>query len=479
MDTYINRNIDKIRLKNQSGTVCSLECYYKVNKEDTPKRMAGTDKFPVGQEKTLDLNSLNIPEGALVTAFANIRSAGDSYGDVWFVYKKNINMTAEYVLSGVANATHISYNGIDNQYLNARIDKIVLDNQSGTICSLECYYMVNEGDSPKRVAGTGKFPVGQKKTLDLNTLNIPEDAWVTAFANVEAGSDCSGTTWLKYKNGCERNAEFTITGVINFTVISLDQIIPQEMEGLFEGYAIPVEGLSPLDHTYVHVTSKADEYYKIYPCWGRGEGGKVICSKKGNAIAAERIAGNNGNAGIVYLITGVCHQTANRILFPTKETVKDANGYTVSTIIYGVYGKFFNPDQGIVNVSFNQTYFDKVLQINMKYNEMEQTEENLRERNLEEVLVLLEQNTGNSNSIGQDELRSILKFKDDYLTDLNRRLESGHLSPKEHRKEINQLADNVAKKFATFMTDADYESFFGCGKENNIAIVDAEELEDA
>lgn len=76
LNMYRNIKISKIELKNASGTVCSLECYYKVGKDDKPKRIGSTGNFPLGQIKTPDLTSLkDLPEGAWVTAYRPARTA--------------------------------------------------------------------------------------------------------------------------------------------------------------------------------------------------------------------------------------------------------------------------------------------------------------------------------------------------------------------------------------------------------------------
>jgi hypothetical protein len=43
-------------------------------------------------------------------------------------------------------------------------------------------------------------------------------------------------------------------------------------------------------------------------------------------------------AGLVYAVTGVCHQTANRILYPASAIVSKASGYWASSLVYGTYG---------------------------------------------------------------------------------------------------------------------------------------------
>lgn len=117
MASYIDKFIDKLKLNNQSGTVCSLECYYKVGKEGDAKRVGTTDTFPVGQSKTLDLNGLSeLTELAAqgheiwVTAFANVRAGKDCHSDVWLQYKRNSDLTGEYTISGVVNFTKMAFN---------------------------------------------------------------------------------------------------------------------------------------------------------------------------------------------------------------------------------------------------------------------------------------------------------------------------------------------------------------------------------
>lgn len=101
------------------------------------------------------------------------------------------------------------------------------------------------------------------------------------------------------------------------------------------GHAVHISGLLNLaDHTYV---TSSDG--KVWPCWGRSAGGTVVCSGAGNSAAADCDSFPRGEAGIVYGLTGVCHQTSNRILFPSLQNVSAARGAVVSYLLYGVLGK--------------------------------------------------------------------------------------------------------------------------------------------
>jgi hypothetical protein len=87
------------------------------------------------------------------------------------------------------------------------------------------------------------------------------------------------------------------------------------------------------DHTYV-----ASSCGLRWGCFGRSVGGASICRGPGNSVVANCLSQVNGRAGIRYLITGVCHQAANRILHPAFTTVARARGYKWSHMRYGVYG---------------------------------------------------------------------------------------------------------------------------------------------
>ena len=98
------------------------------------------------------------------------------------------------------------------------------------------------------------------------------------------------------------------------------------------GWAIKISWLGA-DHTYV---TSSDGF--AWGCWGRSSGGKTICASTGSSGKANCISQPGSTAGLIYGITGVCHQTANRILYPARAIVSDAAGYWASILLYGTYG---------------------------------------------------------------------------------------------------------------------------------------------
>jgi hypothetical protein len=105
------------------------------------------------------------------------------------------------------------------------------------------------------------------------------------------------------------------------------------MATTLRGFKIPV-GIGKADHTYV----TSDSPKKAWGCWGRSAGGTQICDGQGDFQVADCISQPSSHAGIIYGITGVCHQTANRILYPAGVTVHQAGWYSASTALYGTYG---------------------------------------------------------------------------------------------------------------------------------------------
>jgi hypothetical protein len=104
------------------------------------------------------------------------------------------------------------------------------------------------------------------------------------------------------------------------------------------------------DHTYVMCGTRG----KAWGCWGGKTGGSVLRSGSGSTSQADAIAEPNERAGVTcYLVNGVCHQAANRILFPAGILVIGARGYGVSSALFGPYGRPRGP-LGTCSAPFNQ-----------------------------------------------------------------------------------------------------------------------------
>jgi hypothetical protein len=81
--------------------------------------------------------------------------------------------------------------------------------------------------------------------------------------------------------------------------------VPLSSNETLEGFATVGQTIF---HTYVKSSCGAS-----WGCWGGTTGGISICGGTGSSVEADCIDGKD-DAGILYYITGVCHQIANRIL---------------------------------------------------------------------------------------------------------------------------------------------------------------------
>lgn len=226
MSMYRNLKVNKLMLKNAMGAVCKLKCRYKTSQSEKEAAtiVGDSGSFPIGQSRTLDLTNLNIPEGAWVTVQVDVVAGRDNAGEVWFIYCKDYDATGKFTITGTTLHNNVSFGGISDMYGDDLVNRFKLNNQSGTVCKLSCLYKILKADEPNRVGNTGNINVGQSITLDLDSLDIPDSAWVTAYVDVAAGEDGNSNAWFKFKKGNRKQAEYTITGVINFTDVVFDRV---------------------------------------------------------------------------------------------------------------------------------------------------------------------------------------------------------------------------------------------------------------
>lgn len=99
------------------------------------------------------------------------------------------------------------------------------------------------------------------------------------------------------------------------------------------GYSLPAQFANRFDHAYVASDTKK------WGCFGRDAGGAFVISGDGDESCADCLSQPNSTAGIVYFVTGVCHQAANRILWPSGVVVAAVRGYGWSSFMFNTYGK--------------------------------------------------------------------------------------------------------------------------------------------
>lgn len=281
---------------------------------------------------------------------------------------------------------------------------------------------------------------------------------------------------------------------------------------ILTGYAIST-GVLRTDHTYV----KSDNPPFVWSCWGRGSGGKRICRGSGNSSVANCISQSNSHAGIIYGVTGVCHQTANRILYPARVTVSKARGYWASSLAYGTYGTTFpeflvrlatcnslagsvsrsktsvNPlkmDMGVQSNSkddLEKAYIQKVvdvyteqMQIPHSFNStiMKKESSPLQRKELEflnpaivngenssllgkELELMMEFRLGRN--LDSQTTKSVLKQQSDFLKEkggMDRGLYSADLNIEKYVKEVNDLFGDMLTSLPEILGKDKYEKIF-------------------
>lgn len=113
---------------------------------------------------------------------------------------------------------------------------------------------------------------------------------------------------------------------------------PPSLTVLYKGWgtgeAINIKQ-TPVEHTYACAGNAC------YGNPGSNSGGKTLLSTGwGRSALAEKIfANSNCKITYLYMREGVCHQGANRLLYPTtnKATVSKARGYWMTYPLWGTY----------------------------------------------------------------------------------------------------------------------------------------------
>ena len=95
-----------------------------------------------------------------------------------------------------------------------------------------------------------------------------------------------------------------------------------------EGWAARRQGTS-WDHTYI----RSRQPLRQWECFNSLSGGRRICD---STITIDKPPVENL---MRYAVDGLCFQAANRILFQTGRSVRNANGYALSLLMFGVYGR--------------------------------------------------------------------------------------------------------------------------------------------
>lgn len=260
--------------------------------------------------------------------------------------------------------------------------------------------------------------------------------------------------------------------------------------------------LRAADHTYVTCGTGM----KSWGCWGGKKGGKIINQGVGSTKRADAIAQPNEKAGIKrYLIDGVCHQAANRILIPAKILVSDARGYKLSTAVFGTYGRgdfdtfeniFGDLDECMsgleiskIETPLEQDVLDREIitanfRIYQKYKNInyleslsfEEISKKFIDINMEifseEIKILSHNNIQNRKLMDLAKAKQKLElklFKENFSL-----LESNDIS---HIKEIDRAIQQFQEDVGDILNDSEYEQILGLKRDERITLINPEAID--
>lgn len=257
------------------------------------------------------------------------------------------------------------------------------------------------------------------------------------------------------------------------------------------------------DHTYVECGAG-----RAWGCWGGKAGGKLLDSGVGSTNRANMIAGLDERAGITrYLIDGVCHQAANRILAPAGILVSNARGYWLSQFVFGAYGRStFNMHAGITGdlqecttkaaeavpiTTFVSRTKDReryrehaLVRSNKAYQAHQQTLEltdldllnfNVR-RFVLDVGILLDDALKPQSLAGLRNAKSSLELN---LFELEAVLTSGRMNSAEFVRTFDESTDKFQDNAANVLNEREYQELFRESRDSRIRLTDPEAVDEA
>lgn len=329
----------------------------------------------------------------------------------------------------------------------------------------------------KRSEKLGSVSVWMTDYLDLkDVLGIEKGAKVRFYLDVKGSKKyCIGAEEFIYVPNSRYQATYdgrgtTLKPYLNYKGRSVFQNPIHEDHTI--AYYRPVESfLAPIaDHVYVKM---GDIYFECHGGYNDGE--EMYENNKGDLEYAiqtadgqtEQIDGeyvNDGCASIIYGLTGVCHQIANRILWTSQILVDKAAGYRLSSLIYGPYGRGkWNP----INVdnfknAFTKSIYDLYqLRINGQIS--------AKELVLRTAILDIESHVGKGFVNAHPGLLDVIVQAQTKIFSLGG--EEVHEMNSFVANQINDIARELQSAIANILSDEEYSNFLGLTKDKVVRIV--------
>lgn len=270
--------------------------------------------------------------------------------------------------------------------------------------------------------------------------------------------------------------------------------------GVLVAKRYPTElALGLADHTYVECTEA-----KGWGCWGGKTGGATLRSAIGSTQRADAIAEADERARITcYAINGVCHQSANRVLWPARITVRGARGYKLSEAIYGPYGRF-RALFGLCNAPFDRRpqingdlpecmfqvaarpeaevendaqYLEQAMEIYERYGALEAMaggDDALIDLHVQLFMLLGRRELGPGRAGAVEQVAGIRADEERERIEIERAFAERKLPVEPFVKAVNDLTDRFQDRLAEAMEPEDYSLLLGLLPGDKVHLVDPE-----
>lgn len=273
--------------------------------------------------------------------------------------------------------------------------------------------------------------------------------------------------------------------------------------GILVARAYPTSMFAGLaDHTYVECLGGG----RAWGCWGGKTGGRVIGQGSGFTKRANCIAQENEKAGIrCYLVNGVCHQAANRVLIEAKVTVRLARGYSISSALFGTYGRrgvwpCASPFNRCANVtgdldacadppipmvsteaalrtaegSAEAQYIDEVLELYDRDVEKASIAEAVEDADLQVELFMhfARYQLGERFDDDAPALAEIRSSTEDRLQNLQRAFAQQEISARTYVAEFDMLTIDFQDNMSSALSPSDYRALYALQPEDRVSLVD-------
>lgn len=299
-----------------------------------------------------DENGKSNAKFARLTLSEEARQAG--FVDVWLAYDSGITMKEsnshlEYDIEKPRVITRRIHSGDENGKTVYELASVIARKENDTgifeeersrlyMCVAEDIEVVTNGKESKaqwvQSSAPNKVIIGRNHYKDENGKTETIFASLSIVEKLSKKKYPLVLTDIKTLNECkESKSDFSVDAPVHDTKLKL--------------WTKKAFNTNFLDHTWVESIDPSDEFR----CKGGTDKNRFLHEFQiphFTYYALNEVRDKDDSIGILYGICGVCHQMANRFLYPSGRSITQLNleerpkGYNLSSALYGTYGYDFS-----------------------------------------------------------------------------------------------------------------------------------------